>query len=424
MSKLLLKGGNLVDPIEGITTRDILVIDGKIAEMGIDLNSAEAEIIDISGKSVAPGLIDIHVHLREPGFEHKETIATGSKAAAKGGFTSVACMPNTSPVIDNELLVKGLLARVEEDAVVNIYPIGAITKGSRGEELAEISGMKQAGVVAISDDGNSVMNSETMSLAMQYAKDFGLTVISHCEDENLAGEGVVNQGYYSTITGLTPIPSSSETVMVARDIYLAEETGAKLHIAHISTKESVDLVRQAKKRGVKVSCEVTPHHFSLTEEMITSFDTNTKMNPPLRSAEDVAAIKEGVKDGTIDVIATDHAPHAVEEKDVEYNYAPFGIVGLETALALVITELVEPQILSLEEAISKLTINPAKVVGLTKGRLEVGSDADLTVINLEEEWKVDPRDFASKATNTPFTDFKLKGKISMTIVEGEIVYKS
>jgi dihydroorotase len=426
MSKLLLKGGKIIDPIQGSKAKagEILIVDGKIAKLGENLAAEDAQVIDIEGKVVSPGLIDIHVHLREPGFEHKETIETGTKSAAKGGFTSVACMPNTDPVIDNQTLVEGLLSIAKRDGVVNLYPIGAITKGSQGKELAEIANMKEAGIVAISDDGHPVMNAEMMRLALDYSKDFDLTIVSHCEDKNLAGDGVVNQGYYSTITGLNPISSSSESVMVGREILLAEEAGAKVHIAHISTKESVDLVRQAKKRGVKVTCEVTPHHFTLTDELITSFDTNTKMNPPLRSAEDVAAIKEGLKDGTIDVIATDHAPHAEEEKDVEYNYAPFGIVGLETAVGLVITELVEPGILTLEEVIAKLTINPAQVIGIDKGTLEVGKDADITIIDVDDKWEVKTEELVSKSKNTPFGGYELQGRAVMTIVGGKIVYSS
>ncbi|WP_018250256.1 dihydroorotase [Orenia marismortui] len=425
MNKLLLKNAKLVNPAESIIQdQDLLIIDGKIAKIENGLKAKGADLIDLNGKILSPGLIDMHVHLREPGFEHKETIKTGTEAAAKGGFTSVACMPNTNPVIDSQILVEGLLSIAKEDGVVNVYPIGAITKGSQGQELAEISSMKEAGIVGISDDGSPVMNSEMMRLALEYAKDLELTIISHCEDENLAGSGVVNQGYYSTVTGLNPIPSSAESVMVGRDICLAEETGTKVHIAHISTKESVELVRQAKKRGVKISCEVTPHHFTLTDELITSFDTNTKMNPPLRSKEDVAAIKEGLKDGTIDVIATDHAPHSVEEKDVEYNYAPFGIIGLETALALVVSELIEPGILTLEEALAKLTVNPAKILGLDKAKIEVGADADLTVIDIDDEWKLRSEDLVSKSKNTPFIDYNLKGRTVMTIVGGEIVYSS
>ncbi|WP_408954375.1 dihydroorotase [Natroniella sp. ANB-PHB2] len=424
MKKLLLKGGEVVKPTENKREKaDVLIVDEKIAEIGTDLEVVDAEVVDLAGKVISPGLIDIHVHLREPGFEHKETIKTGTEAAAKGGFTAVAAMPNTDPIIDNQSLVKSVLAKAEQEAVVEVYQIGAITKRSQGEELAEIGLMQEEGIVAISDDGNSVMNAEIMRLALKYAQDFDLPVISHCEDENLAGEGVVNEGYYSTITGLTPIPSSSEEVMVARDIILAEELGTKVHIAHISTAGSVELVRQAKIRGVDVSCEVAPHHFALTDELITSFDTNTKVNPPLRRAADVAAIKEGLVDGTIDIIATDHAPHTIEEKRVEYDYAPFGISGIETALAVVLTELVEPGLLSLEEALAKLTINPAQRLSLAGGSLKVGNKANLTVIDLEQEWVVRPEEFLSKGRNTPFAQSDLKGKAVMTIVGGKIVYR-
>ncbi|AGB40875.1 dihydroorotase, multifunctional complex type [Halobacteroides halobius DSM 5150] len=423
MSKLLLKNGVVINPVKQTKKKeDILIEDNKIVKLGSNLKSETAQVIDIAGKIITPGLVDMHVHLREPGFEYKETIKTGTKAAAKGGFTTVAAMPNTNPVIDKESLVKSVLATAKKEGVVNVCQLGAITKESKGTELAEIGRMKQAGVVGISDDGNSIMNAEVMRLALKYAKDFNLPVISHCEDDNLAGEGVVHEGYYSTITGLNPIPASAEDVMVARDIYLAKETNSKVHIAHISTKGSVKLVRQAKERGVKVTCEVTPHHFTLTDAEITSFATATKVNPPLRSQEDVEAIKEGLQDGTIDVIATDHAPHAIEEKDVEYDYAPFGISGLETALGLVLTELVKPGVLSLEEAIAKVTIQPAQILGLNKGRLEVGEVADLTVIDLEDQWQVNPTKFLSKGQNTPFAGYKLQGKTVMTIVDGEVVY--
>ena len=424
MSKLLLTNGELVDPETGSKKKqNILIQEGKIAEIGSEVTAEQAERIDISGKTVVPGLIDMHVHLREPGYEHKETIATGTRAAVEGGFTTVVAMPNTNPVIDNQSLVESVYKTANEQAAANVYQIGAITKESGGRELAEIGRMKEAGIVGISDDGSSVMNAEVMRLALKYSKDFNLPVISHCEDENLAGEGVVNEGYYSTITGLEPIPASAEEVIVARDICLAEETDSRLHIAHISTKGAVDLVRKAKKRGVKVTCEVTPHHFALTHELITTFDPATKVNPPLRSPEDVAAVKEGLQDGTIDVIATDHAPHAFEEKNVEYDYAPFGISGLETALGLVITELVKPGILSLEEAIAKLTSNPAEILNLKRGRIVEGAPADVTVLNLDQTWPVELEEFTSKGKNTPFAGFELTGKPELTIVDGEIKWR-
>jgi dihydroorotase len=425
MSRLLLSGARVVDPEqEVITEQDLLIVGNKIEKIADNISSDGVKKIDLSDKLILPGLIDLHVHLREPGFKHKETIATGTEAAAKGGFTSVVCMPNTNPVLDNEPLIESVVKRGEEQGVVNVFPVGAITKGSEGEELAEIGSMSEAGIVAISDDGNPVMNSEMMRLALQYASDFDLPVISHCEDENLAGTGVVHEGYYSTITGLDPIPASAEETMVARDICLAQETDSHVHIAHISTKGAVQLVREAKAKGVPVTCEVTPHHFSLTDRAITSFNTATKVNPPLRSKEDVAAIKEGLKDGTIDVIATDHAPHAGSEKDIEYDYAPFGISGLETALGLVITELINPGILSWSAAVSKLTSNPADLLGLEGGRLEEGAIADLIVIDPEQNWEVVPEEFASKGKNTPFAGVELTGQNLLTIVDGEVVYNA
>ena len=425
MSKLLLTGAKVVDPTANeMKQQDVLLADDKIIEIAADIEAQDAEVIDVSDKLIVPGLVDMHVHLREPGYEHKETIATGTQAAAKGGFTSLACMPNTNPVLDKETLIEGLNKKIAADGVVKVHPIGAITKASQGQELAEIGSMQEAGIVAISDDGNPVMNSEIMRLALRYAGDFDLPVISHCEDENLSGDGVVNEGYYSTVTGLDPIPASSEEVMVARDICLARETNSPVHIAHISTKGAVQLVRDAKKQGVPVTCEATPHHFSLTDEAITSFSTATKVHPPLRSKADVQAIKEGLQDGTIDVIATDHAPHAEEEKDVEYDYAPFGISGLETAVGLINTELIEPGVLSWQEAVAKLTTNPAAILGLDSGKLEEGARADLSVIDPSYRWEVKPEEFVSKGKNTPFAEQELKGQNIMTIVDGEIVFSS
>ena len=425
MSKLLLKDAEVVNPgDEEIKKQDILIEEGEIIGLADEIEVKSAETIELSNKLVMPGLIDMHTHLREPGYEHKETIATGTQAAAKGGFTSIACMPNTNPVLDKETLIEGLDKKAAENGVVKVYPIGAVTKGSQGEELAEIGSMAEAGIVGISDDGNPVMDSEIMRLALKYAGDFDLPVISHCEDENLSGDGVVHEGYYSTVTGLDPIPASSEEVMVARDICLAQETNNPVHIAHISTKGAVQLVREAKAKDIPVTCEVTPHHFSLTDQAITSFSTATKVHPPLRSKEDVQAMKEGLKDGTIDVIATDHAPHAPEEKDVEYDYAPFGISGFETAVGLIVTELIATGVLSWQELVEKLTINPASILGLEGGRLKEGARADLTIIDPEQEWEVDPKNFVSKGKNTPFAGQKLKGQNVMTIVDGEIVYQN
>ncbi len=421
--KLLIKGGRVIDPANNFSdVADILVEDRKIIASGLDLKATEeAEIIDASGKLVVPGFIDMHVHLREPGLEAKETIATGTRAAAMGGFTGVACMPNTKPVIDNQALVEFIKCRAASEGVVNVFPIGAITKGSDGNELAEIGDMKMAGAAAISDDGHPVMNAQLMRLAMQYASMFDMTVISHCEDTNLVADGVMNEGYFSTIFGLKGISRLAEEVMVAREIMLAELTGAKVHIAHISTAGSVELVRQAKRKGLKVTAEAAPHHFSLTDEAVGSYDTNTKVNPPLRGEDDVKAVKDGLRDGTIDVIATDHAPHTQEEKDVEYNYAPFGMVGLETAVGLAFKELVIPGILSVEELVQKMSVNPALILGLDKGHLTPGSDADITIIDPNLKEIVDVKKFASKAKNSPYDGWELKGLPVATIVGGKVV---
>ncbi|PKM81693.1 MAG: dihydroorotase [Firmicutes bacterium HGW-Firmicutes-14] len=426
--KLLIKGGRVVDPAAGINgENDILVEDGKISAVGNNLSvsgtAGGAETIDAAGKLVLPGLIDMHVHLREPGFEAKETIATGTRAAAMGGFTGVACMPNTNPVIDSRALVEFINSRAASEGLVNVYPIGAVTKGSKGEELAEIGDMKLAGAVGISDDGHPVMNAQLMRLAMEYAGMFGLPVISHCEDLNLVADGVMHEGYQSTVYGLKGITRAAEETMVARDIILAELTGARLHIAHISTAGSVDLVRMAKKRGLNITAEATPHHFSLTDEAVGNYDTATKVNPPLRGEEDVEAVREGLRDGTIDVIATDHAPHAVEEKDVEFNYAPFGIVGLETAVGLSFRELVEPGILTVEDLVMKMSVNPARILGLVKGTLKPGADADITIIDPDLKEKVDISRFETKGKNSPFGGWELKGLPVATIVGGRVVMR-
>jgi dihydroorotase len=365
----------------------------------------------------------MHIHLREPGQEDKETIATGTRAAAAGGFTAIACMPNTKPVIDNKSVVEFILRKSVREGVVKVYPIGSITKELKGKEIAEIGQMVGAGAVAISDDGYPVENAVLMRRAMEYTKRFNIPVISHCEDTNLSDQGSMHEGYYSTILGLPGIPAAAEEVMVARDIIIAEVCNAKLHIAHVSSKGSVELIRQAKKRGVKVTCEVTPHHFTLTDEAVCSFDTNTKVNPPLRSKDDVIAIKEGLADNTIDVIATDHAPHTQAKKEQEYVKAPFGIIGLETSLGLVLSELVTKGVISLMDAITKMTKNPAKILSLDMNGLYPGAIADITVIDPDMEWIVDVNTFVSKSRNSPFHGWKLIGRAIMTIVDGKIVWK-
>lgn len=434
--KLLIKGGRVIDPASKVDKiADILIENTKIASIGkisgtrdevhpapnLMRGKRDTRVIDARGKIVIPGLIDMHTHLREPGHEEEETIATGTQAAAKGGITTVCCMPNTHPVIDNQTTVEFILLKAKNEGKVNVLPVGAITKGSLGEELSEIGELKKAGVVAISDDGEAVMNSLIMRRALEYAKMFDLPVISHCEDKNLSKDGVMNEGYISTILGLRGIPKEAEEVMVARDIILAELTGGHLHIAHISTAGSVELIRQAKKRGIKVTCETAPQYFTLTEETVSQFDTNTKVNPPLRTKLDLEAIKEGLKDGTIDCIATDHAPHTEEEKNKEYDLAPFGIIGLETLFSLIITELVNKKILSLIEAIAKVTVNPARILGLNYGELKVGFPADITIVDLNKKWKI--KNFVSKSKNSPFLGWQVEGMVATTIVNGKIVYE-
>jgi len=421
--KQLIKGGRVVDPANGIDGRKDILVEGKIISQVADQLevSGEVVVIDAENMIVTPSLIDMHVHLREPGQEYKETILSGSRAAAAGGFTAVACMPNTNPVADNKAVVRFILDQAERVGLVKVYPIGSITKGCQGEELAEIGELKEAGVVALSDDGHPVVNSEIMRRALEYARMFNLTVIDHCEDPNLVAEGYMHEGYTATVLGLRGIPSAAEEVMVARDIVLAELTGSPVHIAHISTAGSVRMVREAKKRGVPVTAEATPHHFTLTDEAVIGYDTATKVSPPLRSAEDREAVLEGLKDGTIDVIATDHAPHAREEKEVEYAYAPNGMVGLETAVPLVVSRLINPGVLSWSQAVAKLTVNPAKVLNLSAGTLSVGAPADLTIIDPEKEAVVDPDKFYSMGKNTPFKGWKLKGWPVLTMVNGQIV---
>jgi len=416
---LLIKNGHVIDPANRINEKlDILVSGGKIASVSKpgSIPGNGVQIIDALGKLVVPGLIDMHVHLREPGFEYKETIATGTAAAKAGGFTSVCCMPNTNPVNDNRSVTEFLLSQAR-GAAARVFPIGAITKGSKGEELAEMGELRSAGCFAVSDDGKPVMNAAVMRRALEYSKIFDMLVISHCEDTALAAKGVMNEGIISTELGLRGIPRVAEDVMTARDIALAELTGGRLHIAHVSTAGSVSMLRGAKARGVKVTAETCPHYFSLTDEAVRGYNTMAKMNPPLRIADDVDAIKQGLRDGTLDVIATDHAPHAADEKTGEFDYAPFGIVGLETALGLTL-KLVQEDVLPLAEAIRKLTANPAGILKIDKGSLSAGSDADVTIIDPDLEWVVNASEFKSKSRNTPFNGWKLKGRAVQTIVGG------
>jgi len=425
--RILIKGGHVIDPGRLNGPADVLIDNGKIVAVGqkLDPPAGKADpsttTIDARGKLVLPGLVDLHVHLREPGFEYKDTIQTGTAAAVAGGFTSVCCMPNTSPVNDNQSITEFILEQARLAGNAHVFPVGAITKGSEGKELAEIGELRHAGCVAISDDGQPVMNSLIMRRAMEYALAFDLPVIDHCEDLHLSEGGCMNEGLVSTQLGLPGIPSAAEDVMVARNLALAELTTARLHLAHLSTAGSVRMVRAAKSRGIRVTAEVCPHHFSLTEEAVRGFNTHAKMNPPLRTWQDVQAIKEGLRDGTIDVIATDHAPHAVQDKQQQFAAAPNGIVGLETALPLTLA-LVEEGFLSLEAAVAKLTTEPARAFGLSKGSLAPGADADVVVVDPEAQWEVDPARFRSKSRNTPFAGWKVKGRVITTIVAGRVVH--
>jgi len=422
---LLIAGGRLIDPSQGIDqTMDVLIADGVVLELGQGLSAPEGtQTIDAAGLIVTPGLIDMHVHLRDPGLEYKEDIATGSRAAAAGGFTSVACMPNTSPVIDNKAVTSYILNKARNEAVVNVFPIGAITKGSKGESLAEMGELKEAGCVAVSDDGKPVANAELMRRALEYAKGVGITVISHSEETSLVGEGVMNEGFTSTELGLKGIPWAAEDVAVAREVYLAEFTGTPVHIAHISTVGSARIIRHAKERGVQVTCETAPHYFTLTDEAVLGYNTNAKMNPPLRTAADVAAMKAGLADGTIDAIATDHAPHHPDEKDVEFNIALNGIVGLETSLPLSL-KLVEEGCLDLKALVSLMSCNPAKILGLERGTLKPGAVADVTIIDLLKKWQVSAERLESKSKNSPFLGWEMQGAAAYTIVKGQVVHKA
>lgn len=420
---LLIKNGKVIDIKNNLNDKlDILIEGKKIVKIGKNLNLENAEVFDAKEMLVIPGLIDMHAHLREPGREDEETLLSGSLAAACGGFTSVCCMPNTDPVIDNQGVVEFILAQSQKLGLINIYPIGALTKARAGKELTESGDLKTAGVVALSDDGNSLMNAELMRRAMEYASMFDLPIISHCEDTDLSAAGVMNEGYVSTILGLKGIPRIAEIIMVSRDIELARFTQAKLHIAHVSCKESVDLIRRAKKEGVNISSECCPHHFTLTDEALMNYDTNTKVNPPLRTKEDCQALKEALKDGTIDCISTDHAPHTEAEKDVEFDQAPFGMVGLETAVGLAVTELVDKGVLTIPQLVEKMSFNPAQILKLDKGYLAQGAVADLALIDPQKEWVVESDKFFSKSRNTPFNGKKLKAQIVLTIASGKIVF--
>jgi len=426
---IVIKNGRVIDPANGLDEpKDLLIDKGRIKALespgSISFDAGEKpSVIDAKGCVVCPGLIDMHVHFREPGFEYKETITSGCQSAAAGGFTSVAVMPNTNPVNDTRAVTEHILSLARAEGIINVYPIAAITQKLEGERLSEMADLKNAGAIAFSDDGRPVMNNELMRRAFEYSKMFKLPLIQHSEMLDLTEGGCMNEGMVSTELGLKGMPTEAEDIMVYRDIALLEKTGGRLHVAHISSKNSVDLVRQAKSRGLSVTCEVAPHHFTLTDEAVRGYDTNTKMSPPLRAIDDVEAIKEGLRDGTIDIIATDHAPHDIADKQVEYQNACFGIVGLETALPLSL-KLVDEKILSMGDVIKKLTSIPADIFNLKAGSLSLGNEADILIFNPSLEYSIDISKFHSKSKNSPFDGWKVKGKVIHTLVKGKTAYSA
>ncbi len=422
---LLIKNGRVVDPANNIdAVLDVLVEGGKVSNVGKVSIKKTIETIDASGKIVLPGLVDMHAHLREPGREDEETIESGSHAASKGGFTTVCCMPNTDPTMDNQGVVELVVSQSKRIGIINVYPIGAITHGRKGESLAELASIANAGAIGFSDDGNSVASSEVMRRALEYSRMLGRIVIAHCEDKNLSSNGVINEGYMSMLLGLNGIPYTAESIIVARDIELARMAHTRIHIAHVSCKNSVEIIERAKMAGVMVSCETCPHYFTLTEEAVRDFNTNVKVNPPLRTEDDRTAIIEALRNGTIDAIATDHAPHTENEKDVEFDYAPFGMIGLETALSLSIMELVDKKVLTWSGLVDRMSLAPSKILGLDSGTLSVGSDADIIIVDPERTWKVTKENLHSKSKNTPFLDKVLKGVVEYTICNGKIIYSN
>jgi dihydroorotase len=425
MSSLLIRGGRIMDPASGLDAiGDVLIADGKITRLGGSISASADHTFDAVGKIVAPGFIDMHVHLREPGIEHAETIESGSKAAVAGGFASICCMPNTIPVNDSPTVTRYIKERARQTAVCHVYPIGAITKGSAGEEIAPIGGMKAAGVVAISDDGRPVMNARVTRRAMEFARSFDLPLIQHCEDLNLSAGGDMHEGAMSTRLGLRGIPSASEDVMVARDILLAELTGVRYHVAHLSTKNSVAMVAFAKTRGLPVTAEATPHHFALSDAELTNYDSNFKMKPPLRCCRDVEAVIEGIVSGAIDAIATDHAPHPGSEKMQEFERCPFGIIGLETALGLSLETLVHTGKIPLMRMIALFTTGPDSILKLGRGKLAEGGDADITIFDLDTEWTYRADRSFSKSKNSPFDGRQFRGGPVATIVAGSIAWQA
>ncbi|MBO5412580.1 MAG: dihydroorotase [Clostridia bacterium] len=419
---MIIRNGNVVLE-NGVVKTDILVENGKIVKLAENLPTDGTPEIRADGLYVFPGLIDMHVHLREPGYEYKEDIESGTKAAVKGGFTQICCMPNTDPIMDNKVVVSYVKNRAKEVGACKVHPIGAITKGEKGEQLAAIGEMQKAGAVAISDDGVSVKSSRVMRLAMEYASGFGMKCLCHCEDKDLVDGGVMNEGLSSTIAGLKGIPRAAEDICIARDLALAESLDVPVHICHVSTHSGVRLIRDAKRAGVKVTAETCPHYYAVTDEIVTGFDTNTKVNPPIREEIDKQAVLAGLKDGTIDCIVTDHAPHHINDKNVEYNFASFGISGIETSFGFAITYLYKTGLMNLSEIAEKMSAAPARILGLDGGKIVENGVADLMIADLDEEWIVDPAQFVSKGKNSPFGGYKLNGVVKYTIVDGEIKYQ-
>ncbi len=425
MKTLLIKNGRIIDPASNLDmVGDLLIEEGKIGKIASTLSAPDAELLDAQGLVVSPGFIDLHVHLREPGREDEETIETGSQTAVAGGFTAVCCMPNTSPVNDNPAVTQLIVEKAERLAACRIFPIGAISLESKGEKLAEIGEMVASGAVGISDDGRGVMNGQLLRRAMEYSLPFDIPVIEHCEDTHLARQGVMNEGFYSTLLGLKGISRLAEDSMAARDIQMAGLIGAHLHIAHLSTRGTLELVREAKRKGLRVTCEVAPHHFSLTDAACCGYDPNTKMNPPLRTEDDVVFLLEGLADGTVDCVATDHAPHNPNEKALEFDRAPFGILGLETALGLALTKLVHTGKISLIRLIELFSTNPARIIHKPLGELRLGALADVTIFDPAAEWIYDVRQTRSKSRNSPFDGTLLKGRVAATLVSGRVVYRN
>ena len=420
---LVLRGGRVIDPASGTDAAgDVIIADGRISGIGRnDGTPDDARVIDVTGKLVVPGLIDVHVHLREPGGEHKETIATGARAAAAGGYTAVCAMPNTDPPIDDPASVGYVLAEGQRARAARVYPVGAISVGSLGERLAEVGEMVGAGAVAITDDGRPVPTGSLMRLALEYARTFGIPVADHCEEKSLSRGGSMNEGLVATRLGLTGIPNAAEDTMIARDLLLAELTGGHIHIQHVSTRLGVELIRAAKHRGIRVTAEATPHHVTLTDEAVGTYRTDAKVNPPLRAEADRLAVIEGLRDGTLDIIATDHAPHHYDEKEQAFDDAPFGLVGLETAVGIIMTHIVAKGVLTLPQMVERMSLQPARAFNLPGGTLAKGAVADVTVIDPDASWTVDPKTFLSKSRNTPFTGWELKGRASLTIVGGAVI---